>query len=159
MASGDNEFPYVHGHELAVRSLRMRQGLQVVLISGNVDKDLAGYGIRRDGLPFLAKPFEARTLVALVRMTLNAPPPSVERLTGGPPEKVLVGEGGMISGRLLSRDAGREGEGSGLVSTLFTSRPKLFAVWVYSGGMRSSGHFLRERNVRVPGRDPISKMV
>lgn len=93
LASGDKEFPYVHGHELAVRSLRMRNDLRVVLISGNVEQDLAGYGIRRDGLPFLAKPFEAQTLVSLVRMTLNAPPPSVERLTAGPPGKVLVGEG------------------------------------------------------------------
>ncbi len=93
LASGDNELPYVHGHELAVRSLRMRNDLRVVLISGNVDKDLAGYGIRRDGLPFLAKPFEARALVALVRMTLNAPAPSIERLIADPPGKVLVGEG------------------------------------------------------------------
>jgi DNA-binding NtrC family response regulator len=93
LASGDNEFPYVHGHELAVRSLRMRNDLRVVLISGNVDQDLAGYGIRRDGLPFLAKPFEAQALVALVRMTLNAPAPSIERLIADSPGKVLVGEG------------------------------------------------------------------
>ena len=92
LASGDNEFPYVHGHDHAVRALRLRKDLRVVLISGNV-QDLAGYGIRRDGLPFLARPFEAHTLAALVRVTLNAPPPSVERLTAGPPGKVLVGEG------------------------------------------------------------------
>lgn len=86
------ESPYVHGHELAVRSLRTRKDLRVVHISGHVDQDLVGYGILRDGLPFLAKPFEAQTLVALVRMTLNAPPPSVERLTAEPPGNVLVGE-------------------------------------------------------------------
>ncbi len=93
LASRDNEFPYVHGHDLAVRALRLRKDLRIVLISGNVDPDLSGYGIRRDGLPFLAKPFEAQTLVALVRVTLNAPPPSVERLTEGPPGRALVGEG------------------------------------------------------------------
>lgn len=98
LASDDNEFPYVHGHELAVRSLRLRRDLRVVLISGNPDKDLAGYGIRRDGFPFLPKPFEAQILVALVRETLNGLPPSVERLTAGPPGNVLVGEGaGLLS--------------------------------------------------------------
>ena len=71
----------------------MRKDLRVVLISGNVDQDLAGYVIRRDGLPFLAKPFEAQALVALVRGALNAPSPSVERLTAAPPGKVLVKEG------------------------------------------------------------------
>lgn len=93
LASRDNEFPYVHGHELAVRALRLRKDLRVLLMSGNLDRDLAGYGIRRDGLPFLPKPFEACTLVALVRATLEAPPPSVERLTAGPPGRVLVGDG------------------------------------------------------------------
>jgi DNA-binding NtrC family response regulator len=93
LASGDNEFPHVHGHDLAIRALRMRKDLRVILMSGNIDRDLAGYGIRRDGLPFLAKPFEPHTLVALVRETLQEPPPSVERLTAGPPGRVLVGEG------------------------------------------------------------------
>lgn len=84
-ASGDNEFPNVHGHEVAVRALRMRKDLRVVLMSGNIDQELAGYGIRRGRLPFLAKPFEHRDLVTLVRQTLQAPPPSVESLTEGPP--------------------------------------------------------------------------
>ena len=84
-ASSDNEFPNVHGHELAVRALRMRKDLRVILMSGNIDQDLAGYGIRRGDLPFLPKPFEHQALVALVRQTLQAPPPSVESLTTGPP--------------------------------------------------------------------------
>ena len=84
-ASSDNEFPNVHGHELAVRALRMRKDLRVILMSGNIDQDLAGYGIRRGDLPFLPKPFEHQALVALVRQTLQAPPPSVESLTAGPP--------------------------------------------------------------------------
>lgn len=84
-ASGDNEFPNVHGHELTIRALRMRKDLRVVLMSGNIEQELAGYGIRRGTLPFLAKPFEPQALVALVRQTLQAPPPSVESLTAGPP--------------------------------------------------------------------------
>ena len=92
-ASGDNEFPNVHGHDLAARALRMRKDLRVILMSGNIDQDLAGYGIRRGDLPFLPKPFEPQALVALVRQTLHAPPPSIESLTGGPPEIPKIGDG------------------------------------------------------------------
>ena len=92
-ASGDNEFPNVHGHELAVRALRMRKDLRVILMSGNIDQDLAGYGIRRGTLPFLPKPFEHQALVALVQQTLHAPPPSIESLTASPPENPTVGDG------------------------------------------------------------------
>jgi len=80
-ASGDNEFPNVHGHELAIRALRMRKDLRVILMSGNVEQELAGYGIRRGTLPFLPKPFDPQALVALVRQTLQAPAPSAESLT------------------------------------------------------------------------------
>ncbi len=51
LAANDNEFPNVHGHELAVRALRLRKDLRVILMSGNLDQELAGYGIRRGGLP------------------------------------------------------------------------------------------------------------
>jgi len=92
-ASGDNEFPNVHGHELAVRALRMRKDLRVILMSDNIDQDLAGYGIRRGDLPFLPKPFEHQALVALVQQTLHAPPPSIESLTASPPGNPTVGDG------------------------------------------------------------------
>ena len=85
LASSSNQFPHVHGHDLAVRALRMRKDLRVILMSGNIDHDLAGYGIRRWDLPFLPKPFDHQALVALVRQTLQEPPPSVESLTAGPP--------------------------------------------------------------------------
>lgn len=91
-ASGDNEFPNVHGHELAVRALPIRKDLRVILMSGNVEQELAGYGIRRGDLPFLPKPFEPQALVALVRQTLQAPPPSVESLTAGPPGMPRAGD-------------------------------------------------------------------
>lgn len=93
LASSTNQFPHVHGHELAVRALRMRKDLRIVLMSGNIDQDLAGYGIRRGDLPFLPKPFEHQALVALVRQTLHAPPPSIESLTAGPPGIPNVGDG------------------------------------------------------------------
>jgi DNA-binding NtrC family response regulator len=79
-ASSDNEFPHVHGHDLASRALRMRTNLRVILMSGNIESDLAGYGIRKGALPFLSKPFDPSAFVALVRETLNAPPPTPESL-------------------------------------------------------------------------------
>ena len=93
LASSSNQFPHVHGHDLAVLALRMRKNLRVILMSGNIDKDLAGYGIHRGDLPFLPKPFEYQALVALVRQTLQAPPPSIESLTAGPPGIAEVGDG------------------------------------------------------------------
>ena len=91
-ASGDNEFPNVHGHELAVRALRLRMDLRVILMSGNIDQELAGYGIRRGNLPFLPKPFEHQALVTLVRQTLQTPPPSVDSLVARPPENPKAGD-------------------------------------------------------------------
>ena len=86
-ASGDNEFPHVHGHELAVRALRMRTDLHVILMSANIDKELQGYGIGRGSVPFITKPLEAQALVKLAHDTLQAPPPTVESMqkesTGG----------------------------------------------------------------------------
>jgi CheY-like chemotaxis protein len=80
LASGDNEFPHIHGHELALRALRMRKDLRIVLMSGNIDKELEGYGIRKGTLPFIAKPFENHAMVALVRQTLASPPHTPESL-------------------------------------------------------------------------------
>jgi CheY-like chemotaxis protein len=93
LASSSNQFPHVHGHDLAVRALRIRKDLRVILISGNIDKDLAGYGIRRGSVPFLPKPFESQALVALVRQTLQTPPPSIESLAVDKPETPTAGDG------------------------------------------------------------------
>lgn len=80
LASGNNEFPHVHGHELAVRALRMRENLRVVLMSGNIEKDLVGYGIKIGSVPFIAKPFESQAIVELVHRTLQSPPLTPEIL-------------------------------------------------------------------------------
>lgn len=79
-ASGANEFPHVHGHELAVRALRMRKELHVILMSANIDKELHGYGIRPGDVPFIRKPLDAQALVSLAHDTLQAPPPTAESL-------------------------------------------------------------------------------
>ena len=93
LASSTNQFPHVHGHELAVRALRIRKELRRILMSGNIEQDLAGYGIHRGDLPFLPKPFEPHALVTLVQQTLQTPPPSVESLTAGPPGVQQVNDG------------------------------------------------------------------
>jgi len=80
-ASDANEFPHVHGHDLALRALHMRKDLRIVLISGNMDKDLAGYGIRQGVLPFIEKPLQSPAFVNLVKQVLQGPPPTVESLT------------------------------------------------------------------------------
>lgn len=86
-ASSDNEFPHVHGHELALRALQMCANLRVILMSGNIESELAGYGIKMGRLPFLSKPFDSSALVSLVKTTLEQPAPSPESLqkeqTGG----------------------------------------------------------------------------
>ncbi|MFO0707544.1 MAG: response regulator [Nitrospira sp.] len=77
LASSTNEFPHVHGHELAMRATSIRQGLRIILMSGNPDKELASHGIKRDSLPFVPKPFGAEALVQLIREVLQAPPPAL----------------------------------------------------------------------------------
>jgi CheY-like chemotaxis protein len=72
IASSEDAFPQVHGHELALRALTIRPDLRVGFMSGNPDKDLAGYGIKRGAYPFLLKPFSIEQLVQFVRDILSA---------------------------------------------------------------------------------------
>ncbi len=72
IASSETAFPQVHGHELAMRALTIRPDLRIGLMSGNPDKDLAGYGIKRGACPFLLKPFSMEQLVQFVRDVLLA---------------------------------------------------------------------------------------
>ena len=79
-ASGDNEFPHVHGHDLAVRALHMRKELHVILMSANIDKELQVYGIPPGGVPILTKPLNSQAMVSLdhdnsfsLRQHLRAP--------------------------------------------------------------------------------------
>lgn len=81
LSSESNEFPYVHGHDLAVRALQMRNNLHIILMSGNMDQDLSGYGIRRGSLPFLQKPFDPQTLTSMSKEILQTAPPTVESLS------------------------------------------------------------------------------
>lgn len=83
-ASGNNEFPHVHGHELALRALRMREHLHVILMSDNIEKELQGYGIRPGSVPLVSKPLDAQKLMAVVNQTLQSPPPAADSLINQP---------------------------------------------------------------------------
>jgi len=73
LSSASNQFPHVNGHQLAIRAATIRNGLRIILMSGNPDKELASHGITRGTLPFLAKPFGKDELVTLVREVLAQP--------------------------------------------------------------------------------------
>jgi DNA-binding NtrC family response regulator len=77
LATTANQFPHVNGHELAVRATMIRNGLRIILMSGNPDKELASHGIKRGTLPFLAKPFERDRLITLVHNVLAQPAPTL----------------------------------------------------------------------------------
>lgn len=83
LASGSNQFPHVHGHELAVRAAKIRQGLRVALMSGNPDQELTSHGIKRGSLPFMKKPFTTDALVAFVREVLASPAPALNPSSRG----------------------------------------------------------------------------
>lgn len=78
LASGSNPFPHVNGLELVMRAATMRNGLHVILMSGDPDKDRASHGIKNGALPFLAKPFEQEGLIRLVRDVLAQPAPLLD---------------------------------------------------------------------------------
>jgi CheY-like chemotaxis protein len=79
LASSSNQFPHVNGHELAVRAAGIRKGLRIILTSGNPDKELVSYGIKRGSLPFLAKPFGKEDLIQAVQDVLAQPAPELSR--------------------------------------------------------------------------------
>jgi len=79
IATSDNPFPQVNGHDLAIQASIMRPDLRMALMSGNPDRNLAGYGIKRGSLPFIAKPFSSEELVAFVREALQARPSLLNR--------------------------------------------------------------------------------
>lgn len=78
LASAENQFPHVNGHELALRASLIRKDLRIILMSGNPDQELVSHGIKRGTFPFLAKPFDADHLMTLVQHVLRQPMPTCE---------------------------------------------------------------------------------
>ena len=78
LASSDNQFPHVNGFDLAVRASTMRQGLRVILMCKDRDKELTAHGISRAKIPVLSKPLDQSSLTSFVQDVLSQPPPSLE---------------------------------------------------------------------------------
>ncbi len=78
LASGSNQFPHVHGHELALRAGAIRKDIRIILMSENPEMELAARGIRRNVWPILAKPFGKEDLISLVRNVFEQPPPTFD---------------------------------------------------------------------------------
>lgn len=83
IASSSNQFPHVHGYDLAVRAATIRPGLRVILMSENPDKELASYGITRATVPILAKPFDQKGLASFVQNVLRQPAPALDPTNQG----------------------------------------------------------------------------
>lgn len=78
LASSSNQFPHVNGFDLAVRATTIRQGLRVILMCKDRDKELAAYGISRTKIPVLTKPLDQSGLAGFVQDVLMQPPPDFE---------------------------------------------------------------------------------
>jgi hypothetical protein len=63
---------------LAVRASAIRQGLRVMLMCKDRDKELTAHGISRTKIPILNKPLDQSGLPGFVRDALSQPPPSLE---------------------------------------------------------------------------------
>ena len=77
LASGSNEFPHVHGHELAIRAAAIRKDMRIILMSADPAKELASFGLKPGFLPVLAKPFQKQDLINLIKHVLAEPAPSL----------------------------------------------------------------------------------
>lgn len=77
LASGSNEFPHVHGHELAIRAAATLKDLRIILMSVDPAKELASFGLKPGFLPVLAKPFQKQNLIDLVKQVFAKPAPSL----------------------------------------------------------------------------------
>ena len=78
LASSDNQFPHVNGFDLAVRASAIREGLRVILMCKDHDKELAAHGISRVKIPVLSKPLDQSGLTGFVQGVLTQPPPVLE---------------------------------------------------------------------------------
>lgn len=82
IASSSNQFPHVHGYDLAIRATAIRPGLRVILICSDREKELSSHGISHTSLPILTRPFERNTLARLVQEVLSQPPPVLDHSSG-----------------------------------------------------------------------------
>ncbi len=78
LATSSNQFPHVHGFELAVRATGVRPGLRVILMCRDREQELTSHGLSRTTLPILTKPFDQTALISLVQEVLMQPAPELD---------------------------------------------------------------------------------
>lgn len=78
LASSDNQFPHVNGFDLAVRASAIREGLRIILMCKDREKELTAHGISRTKIPVLSKPLDQSSLTSFVQGVLTQPPPVLE---------------------------------------------------------------------------------
>ena len=78
MASTNNPYPRVHGHEVIQHALAIKKTFRVILMSSLSEQDCKAYRIGTDHIPFLQKPFSVGTMMHLVHAVLAAAPLSFE---------------------------------------------------------------------------------
>lgn len=78
LASSSNQFPHVNGFDLAIRATTIRQGLRVILMCKDRDKEFAAHGISRTKIPVVTKPLDQSGLAGFVQEVLTQPPPDFE---------------------------------------------------------------------------------
>ena len=74
LATVDNRFPRVHGHEVIARVLDMKQSFHIVCMSAATMGELIHHGMQLEGMPFLQKPFTADQLLRAIRDALTGQP-------------------------------------------------------------------------------------
>jgi len=78
LASSDNQFPHVNGFDLAVRASTIREGLRIILMCKDREKELTAHGISRTKIPVLRKPLDQASLTGFVQGVLTQPPPVLD---------------------------------------------------------------------------------
>ena len=68
----DVKMPQMNGIVLAQQVIKEREGVRVLVMSGKLSSEVREQSLR---LPFLRKPFMAKTLLDKIREVLSGPPP------------------------------------------------------------------------------------
>jgi CheY-like chemotaxis protein len=72
----DIQMPGMRGTELARRLVAQYPKVQIVLMSAHPVDELTSFGDHRGVITVIPKPFGRHTMLALVRLLLDQPPPS-----------------------------------------------------------------------------------
>ena len=78
LASNENPYPRVHGHDVIQRTLAMKKTFRVILMSSLSEQERKAYRLATDHVPFLQKPFSVETMMQLVHAVLAAAPLSYD---------------------------------------------------------------------------------